>query len=107
VHFIISGSTAFVGPSPLFQFLNQSNKNIPQPVSLISHPIASFFHILVLRSVFQLPVTANVIPSSSIILILMMEAIRSSETSVLTREDCILQIIKNPIFPAQNPIPVL
>jgi hypothetical protein len=34
---------------------------------------------------FRLRVTANVVPSSLILVILMMEAIRSSETLVLTR----------------------
>jgi hypothetical protein len=37
--------------------------------------------ILFLCSVFRLLVTANVFPSSPILVILMMEAIRSSETS--------------------------
>jgi hypothetical protein len=51
-----------------------------------------------LRGVLQLLVSANVIPSSPILVTLMMEAIRFSETSVLTRatqrnfpEDGILQ----------------
>jgi hypothetical protein len=38
-----------------------------------------------LRSVLRLLVTANVVPSSPILVTLMMEALRSSETSVLTR----------------------
>jgi hypothetical protein len=38
-----------------------------------------------LRSVLQLVITANVVPSSLILFTLMMETIRSSETSVLTR----------------------
>jgi hypothetical protein len=38
-----------------------------------------------LRSVLQLLVTANAIPSSLILSVLKMEAIRSSETSVLRR----------------------
>jgi hypothetical protein len=38
-----------------------------------------------LRSVRQLLFTANVVPSSSILVTLMMEAPSSSETSVLTR----------------------
>jgi hypothetical protein len=39
----------------------------------------------VLRSVLRLLVTADVVPSTLILVTLMMEAIRSSETSVLTR----------------------
>jgi hypothetical protein len=35
--------------------------------------------------VFRLLINANVVPSSPILVILMMEAIHSSETSVLTR----------------------
>jgi hypothetical protein len=45
----------------------------------------SFCDIVFLHSVRQLLVTANVVPSSPILVILMMEALHSSETSVLTR----------------------
>jgi uncharacterized protein YggT (Ycf19 family) len=38
-----------------------------------------------LRCLRQLLVTANIVPSSPILVILMMEALSSSETSVLTR----------------------
>jgi hypothetical protein len=51
-----------------------------------------------LRSVFRLLVTANIVPSSQILVVLMMEAISSSEILVLKRaarhhipEDGILQ----------------
>jgi hypothetical protein len=58
-----------------------------------------------LRSILQLPVTVNVIPSSMILFFLMMWAIRTSETSVLTRatrrhmpEDIILHCHTNVCF---------
>jgi hypothetical protein len=41
-------------------------------------------HVVFLRSMLRLPVTVNVVPSSSILVTLMMEALLSSETSVLT-----------------------
>jgi hypothetical protein len=41
--------------------------------------------VALLRSVRRLLVTANVVPSSPILVTLMMEALCSSETSVLTR----------------------
>jgi hypothetical protein len=45
----------------------------------------SFSHLVFLRSVRWLLVTASIVPSSPILVTLMMEAIPSSETSVLTR----------------------
>jgi hypothetical protein len=42
-------------------------------------------HTVFFRSVRRLLVTANVVPSLPIVVILMMEELRSSETSVLTR----------------------
>jgi hypothetical protein len=43
------------------------------------------FHTMLLRSVLRLLVTANVDPSPPILVALIMEALDSSETSVLTR----------------------
>jgi hypothetical protein len=42
-------------------------------------------HFVLLRSVLRLLVTGNDVPSSPILVTLMMEALSSSETSVLTR----------------------
>jgi hypothetical protein len=41
-------------------------------------------HLVFLRSVHRLRVTANVVPRSPILVTLMMEVLRSSETSVIT-----------------------
>jgi hypothetical protein len=69
-------------------------------VTLLRVPLVVFIH-----SVLQLQVIGNVVPSSPILVTLMMEAIRSSETSVLTKatrrdipEDGILHVI----YPANN-----
>jgi hypothetical protein len=43
------------------------------------------YHLVFLRSVRRLIVTASVVPSSPILVTLMKEALSSSETSVLTR----------------------
>jgi hypothetical protein len=43
------------------------------------------FHVRFIRSVRQLLVTANVVPSSPILVTLMMMGLRSSETSVFAR----------------------
>jgi uncharacterized protein involved in exopolysaccharide biosynthesis len=60
-------------------------------------------YIVFLRSVRRLIVTANVVPSSPILVTLMMKALYSSETSVLTRfsrrniaEDGILPTTNDP-----------
>jgi hypothetical protein len=47
--------------------------------------ITVYYHIVFLRSVGRLIVTANIVPSSPILVTLMMEALSSSEMSVLTR----------------------
>jgi hypothetical protein len=68
------------------------------PIEEVTHRhIRGLSHVVFLRSELRLLVTANV-PSSAILVTLMMEAIRSSETAIHTRatrysipEDCILR----------------
>jgi hypothetical protein len=48
-------------------------------------PVDKMYYLIFFRSMIQLLVTANVVPSSPSLVILMMEEIRSSRTSVLTR----------------------
>jgi hypothetical protein len=48
-------------------------------------PIACVIRVKRICSVLQLLITANVVPSSLILFILIMEAIRSSEMTVLTK----------------------
>jgi hypothetical protein len=57
-----------------------SNRNTPQRNTTHYHIYTKF-----LRSVLRFLVTFNVVPSALILVTLMMEAIRSSEASVLTR----------------------
>jgi hypothetical protein len=59
----------------------------PQPCCIINSEFNSSFlsHLVFLRSVRRLLVTASVVPSSPILVTLMKEALGSSETSVLTR----------------------
>jgi hypothetical protein len=57
-----------------------------RPVALVRTDIAEeLIRVVFLRSVRRLLVTANVVPSSPVLVTLMMEALSSSETSVLTR----------------------
>jgi hypothetical protein len=61
--------------------------NKPEDAILHSHPreILKSYHLVYLRSVRRLLVRTNVVPSSPIVVTLMMEALSSSETSVLKR----------------------
>jgi hypothetical protein len=54
-------------------------------VALVRTDVSEELSVVFLRSVRRLLVTASVIPSSSILFTLIMEALSSSETSVITR----------------------
>jgi hypothetical protein len=60
-----------------------SNPRTLRRNNMWAHIVFFHTHIVFLRSVRRLLVTANVVPSSPILVALMMEALRSSETSVL------------------------
>jgi hypothetical protein len=67
---------------------NRTNQsNLPEPVKLVQNASCHFVvrFVVFLPSVRLLLVTANSVPSSPILVTLMMEAISSSETSVLTK----------------------
>jgi hypothetical protein len=60
-----------------------TGRNMKNTVFWDVTPCGSCNYFLFLRSVRRLLVTANVVPSSPILVTLMMEALSSSETSVL------------------------
>jgi hypothetical protein len=87
----VSGNFALVSLSSDFEERRvRSSRNLPFHILqaslvpfLVLYEYIAKRHTVFLRSAFRLPVTANVVPSSPILVTLMMEAIRSSETSVL------------------------
>jgi hypothetical protein len=66
-------------------FTRATRRIIPEDGSLHSHHYENLRNFVFLRCVRLLLVTANVVPGSPILVTLMMEALNSSETSVLTR----------------------
>jgi hypothetical protein len=54
-------------------------------VALVRTDVSEECSIIFLRSMHRLLVTANVVPNSPILVTLMKEALRSSDTSVLTK----------------------
>jgi hypothetical protein len=70
------------------------------PANVVPSSLTLSIQLVFLRSVLLLLVPANIVPSSPVLVTLMIEAIRSSETSALTRatrrhvpEDDILHFI--------------
>jgi hypothetical protein len=59
--------------------------DVSEELSAFIIRVTKILYFIFLRSVRRFLVTANVVHSSSIVVTLMMEALRSSETSVLTR----------------------
>jgi hypothetical protein len=61
------------------------SSGILRRVALVRTDVSQGIHFVFLRSVRRLVVTANAVPSSTILVTMMREVLRSSETSVLTR----------------------
>jgi hypothetical protein len=77
-----------LGPHFVFwPFTAQATQLSPQPLCIPNSEFHSsfFYHLVFLRSVRRLLITASFVPSSPILVTLMKEALSSSETSFLTR----------------------
>jgi ABC-type molybdate transport system permease subunit len=84
--------------------IRATQRNIPEDTIIHSHRRENlkYYNILFLCSVRELVVIANVVPSLLILVTLMKEALRSSDTSILTtsaehnvREDGIVHVYMN------------